>query len=258
MRACEAVRKDSILHDPYARTMLKYLRPVPLVPLPGIRALSHLLVARHRVMEDAFLEDLPAVAQVLVLGAGYDMRAYRFAADIGDRPVFEVDHPATAARKSALIAEMDVPSVDVRRVTVDFLTESLPDRLLAAGFGRGKPTFVFWEGVTMYLTKDAIAATLGDLRALVGEGSGLVLDFWKKPGADADVLGRLRRRSARLLSYIGEPIVYGPTEEEAVELLASRGFRAEHVWSADALKDRYYQGKRLVYPDGFVVHARAV
>ncbi len=255
MRAAESARADAILDDPYAAAFLRWMRPVPFGALRGLRPLTNVIVARHRVMDDVFLANAADMEQILVLGAGYDMRAYRHAAVLRGRPVFEVDHPATAARKSMLAAAFDVPAaVDVRRVTVDFLHESMPEKLVAAGFIVGRPTFVFWEGVTMYLTADAVGATLTDLARLTGPGSRLVADWWHRP--EAGLYGRFRRWTGGALAWVGEPLRFGPTPTAATALLQARGFDVVDTWDAHALGDRYFGGKRAVYPDWYVIDAR--
>src|SRR5262245_4458404 len=135
-RAGEALRPASrrIVDDPYARYFLRPMaqsmlagRRAPL-PLAGTPAeLTTFVLCRHRAIDDRLAAALDAgVEQVVVLGAGYDTRAWRFAEQLAGRPVWEVDFPATARRKESLARRhADVlPSTTLHRVEVDFERES--------------------------------------------------------------------------------------------------------------------------------------
>ena len=174
-RALETARgRDRVFDDPLAVRFLpgRYrllarlarVRPVGLrltrwidERWPGPRPSA---VARTRLIDDLVEAALAAGArQVLLLGAGYDSRAYRLPG-IARVPVFEADHPATQAVKRRLLRGAVRPERrrHVRFVPVDLLVEDLGDALLAAGFGALEPTVVVWEGVTNYLTEAAVDA----------------------------------------------------------------------------------------------------
>ena len=123
---------------------------------------------------------------MLVLGAGYDSRAYRFADEIGERPVYEVDLAPLSRRKAAIVAAQRrrcSAHASIERVEIDFRTQSLTDRLAGRRFRRAaRPTFVVWEGVSMYLTRAAVDGTLAALRRLCGPGSVLAMDYWQHVG----------------------------------------------------------------------------
>jgi len=75
--------------------------------------------------------------------------------------VYEVDHPATSARKQEIIrrALKNVP-VNVRFVPMDFNRDNLDGKLSGAGFKSSLPTFIIWEGVSNYLSSEAVDSTL--------------------------------------------------------------------------------------------------
>src|SRR4029453_8053476 len=96
---------------------------------PGV---TTFVLVRHRYIDDRLAHALAGVniRQVVLLGAGYDTRAWRFAQALAGRPVFEVDFPATSARKARILERHagELPPVDVRRVEIDFQTQSLEGR----------------------------------------------------------------------------------------------------------------------------------
>jgi len=114
MRASDQRRRpaERILDDPYARWFLGPMSRAALATWeasgrwgrlaerlsPGLTAW---VLARHRWIDDCLARAVEGdVAQVVLLGAGYDTRAYRFAAALRGRPVYEVDFPATSRRKA--------------------------------------------------------------------------------------------------------------------------------------------------------------
>jgi methyltransferase (TIGR00027 family) len=266
-RALELRQPDPIVADPFAPLFLS--RPTAAVYRglvavdPGLRRAERLEIAglatsslcRHRFIDDHLLAALPSVEQVVILGAGYDARAYRFTAEIGERPVFEVDLAPISRRKAGIVAahrELFGPA-RVRRVEIDFRTQSLTERLAESGFTAGPPTFVAWEGVSMYLTRSAVEGTLTALARSVGPGSVLAMDFWQQVDGAGGPLRLAVQRSMRL---IGEPITFPLPADAAPALLAGQGFAAEDVAQAEALTDRYATDGRRCDPGMYLVAAR--
>ena len=275
-RAMEQRRNANarIVDDPFAHlflgrstraALLAAAAAGPLAELPDrfLPGLATFVLARHRFMDDALAAALARtgnerVEQVLVLGAGYDTRAWRFAEALGGRPLFEVDFPSTSHRKRELARkhEAELPGTVVRRVEVDFLAETFERPLLQAGFSRGARTFIVWEGVSMYLTRSAIKQTLGLLRAMSAPASELVLDFWFLLDAP-DVRAAAHRFSANLLHLLGEPVLFGIHPEDTGAFLEREGFELVDLAEPAALEQRYVRDRRVVYPANFTAHARS-
>jgi methyltransferase (TIGR00027 family) len=221
--------------------------------------------ARHRYMDDRLVEALDRDGeaeplQVVLLGAGYDMRAQRFAARLRGRPVFEVDHPATGRRKAKILAGLRrdglLPGPDATAVSIDFQTQSLAERLPACGFAAGGRTFFVWEGVSMYLQRAAVQATLRGLAELGGPGSELVMDCWfllDKP----DLRSAALRISANLLHLLGEPVLFGIHPEDVGPFLERVGWTLIETAGADELQSRYVRDGRAVHPANYVLWARS-
>jgi methyltransferase (TIGR00027 family) len=214
------------------------------------RTLEPLLLhvqVRTRLLDQAVISFVEkGGTQVLLLGAGYDTRASRLDALRGHVRVFEVDHPATQAFKRERIA--DPPHVTY--VPWDFEQASvagLPDALRAAGLDARAPTFVLWEGVTMYLSEQAVDATTRAVAALCAPGSPFVFTYIERAA--------LRRPSwgARLVGMVvrgvGEPLTFGFESASLGAWLAARGFtHVQDVGIADAA--------RVLLPARFAHHFR--
>ena len=261
---------DRILDDPYAKLFLGPPYRAALAALDaagplGDRAvklapgLLTFVLARHRFIDDCILASLESHGfyQLVLLGAGYDARAYRFAQELSGVAIFEVDHPATSARKARIVEQHrdSLPRANVRRVEIDFQTQSLEQRILDAGFERGAPTFFVWEGVSMYLTRDAIKSTMTTLRELSGPGSDLAMDFWYLIDTP-DLLSTAHRMSPNLLHFFGEPVTFGIHPEDAPPFVDRQGYESVDVADAAELEARYVPDDRRVYPAVFLLHAR--
>ncbi len=128
---------------------------------PERRGLRLFIAMRSRFAEDSAAQAIEkGVRQILVLGAGLDTFAYRLEA-IRDLRVFELDHPATQAEKRRRLTEAQIAEpAHLSYVAHDFEGGSMNAALKAAGFDPDRRTFVIWLGVTPYLTKEALFATL--------------------------------------------------------------------------------------------------
>lgn len=161
---------------------------------------------RTRAIDDALRESIAAgVKQVVVLGAGLDGRGYRMK-ELEDSVVFEVDHPSTQEDKRARVAGAGAKprAKEVRLVPVDFERDDLARSLENAGFSRDVPSFWIWEGVTVYLTREAIRATLTTIGATSAEGSRVALTYVRPRPTR---LERALLAGGRLaLQAIGEPL----------------------------------------------------
>ncbi len=270
VRALEQTRPPErrVVDDPLARLFLGPLSGAAdaarrLTGPLGALAADHgptvatYVLARHRCL-DALLEARLAAgaAQVVLLGAGYDTRAFRLAATLRGRPLWELDFPATAARKTARLAlhRGALPAVDRRVLPVDLRTADLERALPDAGFDAALPTCWIWEGVTMYLARSAVKATLTALRRLSAPGSSLLVDWWFLPDQE-DLAGTAHRLAPGLLHLLGEPLTFSMHPEDVGDFLARLGLRLEEGLDAAELEARFVPDRRRVYPACHVTRA---
>jgi methyltransferase (TIGR00027 family) len=203
------------------------------------------IVARARFIEDLVVEQAGnGVRQYVILGAGLDTFAQRRPEVASGLRVFEVDQPGPQSWKRRRLIELGfgVPEW-LRLVPVDFEAGGeWWQRLAAADFDAGQPAVVASTGVSMYLTKDAIAATLRQVAALA-PGSTLAMTFLLPlEYADPEVRPGLQmaEKGARAS---GTPFISFFTPAEVVTLAREAGFRdAQHV-SAAMLTQRYFTGR---------------
>lgn len=211
----------------------------------GTRGFRAAIVARARFIEDLVSEQAAAgVTQYVVLGAGLDTLAQRRPELGAHLRIFEVDQPGTQAWKRRRLEEVGFGIPDwLHLVPIDFETgESWWDGLSAAGFATGRPAVVASTGVSMYLTKDATAATLRQLAALA-PGSTVAMTFLlpaelvdeaDRPGLEASTRGA-RASGTPFISF------YSPEEMHA--LARDAGFRDVQNISSSTLIDRYFANR---------------
>lgn len=264
-RAAEYRREPSkrIVDDPFARAVVHAAGLGALdegSELLGSLADATLLgmatfcVARHRALDDWMLAALEKgeVQQVVNLGSGYDARAWRLAGRLGSTPWFEVDHPATHARKKAVFAEAVAgaePSKGYRSVAVDFERDDLLARLIETGFDRAKPAFFLWEGVTYYLEPATVLATFATIARACAPGTQVGFDFWDPKGGARlkDIYRRaLVKVSPRL---IAEPLKTVLKKTELAATLRRVGLLVDTILDGPALAKATGAKGRSVYPD---------
>ena len=203
------------------------------------------IVARARFVEDLVAERAAAgVGQYVILGAGLDTFAQRRPEIASRMKLFEVDQPGPQAwKRQRLIAlGYGVPEW-LHLVPVDFERgDAWWQRIADAGFDAAKPAVVSSLGVSMYLTRDAVAATLRQIAALA-PGSTLVLSFLVPLElADPSVRPGLQRAVDGARAS-GTPFISLFAPAEMLALARESGFKqAEHV-SAETLTQRYFAGR---------------
>jgi methyltransferase (TIGR00027 family) len=198
------------------------------------------VVARARFIDDLVAEQAGhGVAQYVILGAGLDTFAQRRPRLAARLRVFEVDQSGTQAWKRRGLIELGYGIPDwLRLVPVDFEASGDWWRKLA-GFDPGQPAVVVSTGVTMYLSKEATAATLRQIAGLA-PGSTLAMTFLlptellddaDRPGLQASETGA---RAA------GTPFISFYTPSEMLALAREVGFRAARHVSGTSLAERYF------------------
>jgi methyltransferase (TIGR00027 family) len=196
-------------------------------------------------MDDLLSEELEkGLQQLVILGAGFDSRAYRFERLRQGVKVFEVDHPATQKKKMqklerVLGSEGLPPSMTF--VPVDFTRDSLADRLRQCGYSERLKTLFIWEGVTPYLDAAAVDRTLAFVVGHAAPGSSIVFDYMCEPPVtpkrDAVILlvSFLRRLVDELRGF--------EIDRQQIEAyLLSRGFHRVDTITAADLQARYCIG----------------
>jgi methyltransferase (TIGR00027 family) len=208
------------------------------------------LIARTRFIDDLIEEAATTGAeQYVILGAGYDLRAHRLDLPSSLR-VFEVDQAEVQARKRSKLPENLTNSENVTYVAVDFTHQSLAEQLTAAGFDIGKPTVFTLEGVSQYITKEAVSSTIEELATLIQTTSSTFFISYVDELLDKDpeaCFGKgypnavKRAETIKSLSAkVGEPWISFYTAEEIASLLSRNGFSVKKNVTLEDLNSLYF------------------
>jgi methyltransferase (TIGR00027 family) len=232
------VDQPRIFEDPIAE---RFVRPEDAEELraggrgsPLARGMRMALAARHRIAEDALRVAVKrGVRQYVLLGAGLDTFAWRLPAGCESLRVFEVDHPDTQAakREAAIEAGLAAPS-QLLYVPVDFAREDFWDRLRSAQFDSAEPAFFALLGVSVYLERQSLLATLDTIAARAAPGSEIVFDYVVPPARLPWIDRWMLHLAAWRVARLGEPWRTFVTPEEMAGWLS--GFsQVEPVRIAD-------------------------
>jgi methyltransferase (TIGR00027 family) len=209
-----------------ANRLSGYVPPAFRYPFRGDVSMRNQAAARQTFYDSVVDRYLGSVAQFVLLGAGFDTRAYRLPKEMR-RQVhsFEVDVPKMVAIKREALQRADIDAAGVAFVSADFEEQDWLDRLVDAGFDVNQPALFLWEGVTPYLDRAAVEETLRKIAA-TANGSVVAFDYVTTEVLESRSLSlRLVRATLRAG---GEPLKFGmtstpPLSERVAELLWSCG-----------------------------------
>ncbi|UCD97827.1 MAG: SAM-dependent methyltransferase [Chloroflexota bacterium] len=247
----EKTAGERICYDPYARQfipswmyhLLGFFIKVGYAELRG-PGVNGYLVARERYIDDVlqkFVDE--GIQQLVILGAGYDSRAYRF--DLpGGVKTFEVDHPLTQADKLEKAQRIFGRTPEnVTYVSVDFNTQQLSERLLSSGYDPGLISLFIWQGVTMYLGAEGVANTLTFIVKNAAPGSAIVFDYVYQAVLDGIQKHNEISNMSRYRFMTGEGLTFGIPEGTVGAFLRRYGFHQVKDVTSEELKAAYFTGK---------------
>jgi len=220
------------LLDPAERTVVERVRAGD-VPAQAAERMAYEMVRRsgitmvpRTVAIDGAIREHDA-AQLVILGAGLDARAWRMS-ELADVTVFEVDHPASQRDKLRRIGDRTPTALRVLPVEVDLATQTLSPTLENAGFDRQVVSTWVWEGVVPYLVADDVRAAVAQIAELCAPGSRLVVNYQAKSAWVSLMRGAMRlilRLTRQPDPLAGEPWRSQWRPESMQRLLHDNGFR---------------------------------
>lgn len=207
---------------------------------------SNAIRGRIRYFDDV-VKDAAAngFSQLVILGAGYDTRAYRINTLKGYVRTFEIDRPETMERKLEILKKIfgEVPD-HVAFIPLDMANADCWQDLARAGWSTEAKTLFLLEGLVMYLPRPAVEHLLAGIAGHAGAGSAVLFDFMPESlanGSSEEGGGQIIREWT---AKIGEPILSGFSQEEIVPFLERLGFFDVQIIPSRAFAELYYTGKR--------------
>lgn len=272
-RASESIRpsKQRILNDMYAVNFLRpgfrlILRSRMLTKFilwlaidrrfPGA---SDMVVSRVRFIDDCLHNCInDGLEQLVILGAGYDSRPYRFI-QLKDKPIFEVDHPNTQALKKRKIETIfgHLPA-HVTFVPIDFEKDRLMPKLTEKGYNPNLKTLFIWEGVCKYLSENAVNELLLTVSGNSRKGSSIVFEYLFKSMIDGSSHSKIAGKVLKFQARKGEPFIFGLPETNPGAEILSKGFSKVENVNATELQSMFFSGMargNKINPFWGIIHA---
>ncbi len=242
-------QEQQLFDDQFAMALLPFWLQVvfKLVYLPGLRDLVlglrerrmpgslGAILCRTRYIDDVLQKSLEhGIEQVVILGAGFDSRAYRIAG-MERVQVFEVDLPGTVElKKNRLEKVLGAVPENVKLIGMDFDQQTLAESLSETGFENDRRTLFIWEGVTQYITAQAVDETLKFVSNASDEGSAIVFTYVRKGIIDGTDRPEWFGPFMSFAGRIGSPMVFGLDPAEIGQYLSDHGLKlVEEVGAAD-------------------------
>jgi methyltransferase (TIGR00027 family) len=214
---------------------------------PGARTSA---IGRTKIIDDVVRDAVAGgTGQLVILGAGFDCRAHRLP-ELAGVEVYEVDKPETQTEKRDRLPDA---RDDIRYVPVDFLRDDVAEELARAGWNRAEPTCFLWEGVTNYLTREAVEHMLDWIGATAPKSTlvftyihGGLLDGTVSFAGGAKMIGNVRA--------LGEPWTFGLHPREVEPLLDRSGLTLREDLGADDYRRR----TGLTHAPGYAFYRLAI
>lgn len=253
VRAVESSKPEHarICHDPYAHRFVSkaFFHLARLLERRGYTeqlgtGVFGFMVGRERHIDEYLRSFLSTgLEQLVILGAGYDARAYRFTELAVRVRVFEADHRSSQEAKLEKLKGIfgHVPE-HVVYVPIDFAKQDLGSALLASGYDPGSRTLFIWQGVTQYLTPDVVDATLGFITSHSGGGSSVIFDYIYTSLLDGTTQHSEIDQMRQSRWFTQEPLTFGIPEGSVRSFLEQRGFTQVHDADAAYLHKTYFTG----------------
>jgi methyltransferase (TIGR00027 family) len=203
---------------------------------PGVRTS---VVARTWLIDELVCDSVAGSPQLIILGAGYDTRAWRLDCLRDTDTVFEVDHPDTQLRKRAVLARCGVSAAHVRFVSTDFHLERLATAMEEQGYCPSRRTVFLWEGTTNYLDDAAVDATLRWCARAV-PASRLIFTYINDDVLEDPTRYVGAQRVFASLGRMDERMTFGISPDRLASYLDERGLCLEDDVSAAEYRTRFY------------------
>jgi methyltransferase (TIGR00027 family) len=191
-------------------------RLIERITIPGI--LLHYALRKNCISELVRSAFSNGVAQVVILGAGFDPLSSELQREFPAAECWEIDHPATQRHKLRVCSEIGIEGVHF--VAVDLSAAGLDsEALIGNGFDPAKRTFWIAEGLLMYFPVNIVSSLIRTLSSLSAAGSQLAFSFMEKQGSDHIRFESQTKLVTWWLRTRGEPFLWGTSRSELAEFI---------------------------------------
>lgn len=244
----EPVRNPDYLAKEFLGPRWRLIRAVPPLHAAAVRTwerkapgMYHYMNARTHHIDAVVRDEARAGAsQLVVLGSGYDTRAYRIPEVRDGQRVYEVDLEPTLERKREIVRRALGREPDhVAYIAADVGRDDPFDALERAGFDPSRPCCVVCEGLTYYLPGEGTAELFGAVARRTAPGSSIVFDYlYREALAGGDEFPGVAR-VIRYLERRGQPYSFGIPRGGLDEWLRPLGLETVSDLPPEEMQERY-------------------
>lgn len=201
------------------------------------------LVCRTRYIDDAIKKCLDDGFEAIVnLGGGYDSRCLRIEG-INNIEYYHIDQPEVidSYKQKLLKFPNGIPKC-IRFVPIDFNSQSIEEELSKHGYDKRIRTLFIWEGVTQYITREAVNGTLSYISSTSKDNrvvfTYIIEELLKNPGAYPKyekVLERVKKTGANWINGFDQDEVSSYINNYGLELIEDIGQTDFHKRYLDSL-----------------------
>ena len=204
------------------------------------------VTARTKFFDEQFRKALEMdYAQIVILGAGYDSRAFRYNSDVKGTVVFELDETSIQAEKMRLLDKADIKIPDnLKFASINFNKDSLEGVLTGVGYNPNERTLFLWEGVSMYLEEGAVAAVMQFVSEKSGKGSKIVFDYFDRAILNGGNNAYGAKEISAEVKKSGEPFQFGVDPKKIDSFLQRNGLKLADHFSPKDLEDNYLMNEQ--------------
>ena len=271
-RLIESLAKPDkrIIYDPYAKNFVLGANIIKLMGhrlsvwlgnkiIPGMH--EH-LISRTRYIDDLIEKTTFAnIEQYVILGAGYDSRAHRLKLP-SKLKIFEVDQSEVQELKRLRLPD-NVPNREsITYVDIDFNHQSLKEQLINVGFDQNKSTIFTLEGVSQYISREALDATLKEVADLNPNSNSKIFISYVNKLLKEDskaCFGKGYSKPEKAVSFItnsaakmGEPWISFYSAEEIESILSQNNFTLIENKTLADLNSKYFTPVGRTIPENHI------
>lgn len=271
-RLIESLAKPDrrIIYDPYAKNFVLGANIIKLMGhrlsvwlgnkiIPGMH--EH-LISRTRYIDDLIEKSTFAnIEQYVILGAGYDSRAHRLKLP-SKLKIFEVDQSEVQELKRLRLPDNMPNRESITYVNIDFNHQSLKEQLINVGFDQNKSTIFTLEGVSQYISREALDATLKEVADLNPNSNSKIFISYVNKLLKEDskaCFGKGYSKPEKAVSFItnsaakmGEPWISFYSAEEIESILSQNNFTLIENKTLADLNSKYFTPVDRTIPENHI------
>lgn len=221
------------------------------------------ICARTRFFDDLFQEALKQnIPQIVILGAGFDTRAIRYENLIEDTQVFELDVPTTQEQKIDLLEKSGIEEpVNLSFASINFDKDDIKQVLAKVGYEPNKKSLFIWEGVSMYITREAVNNVLAFVKLHSGKDSSIAFDYLYKSVIQNQCNYYGAKELSTVVKQSGEAFSFGIEEGKIADFLSNQGFEIITHYRPEQFERKYLNidgSREKMYGFACHVHTKAI